>query len=310
MLAALIPIITLAVERPRPVDVRRRVRRSTTTRSRSRASSSSSTYITILLSVDYIGEGDYYKGEFYFLLLTSAFGMSDHGVGPRPHHAVRRARDDLDPHLHPRRRSASTTACSNEAGVKYYLIGVLSSARDALRHVADLRRHRIDEARRDLGATSARTATDRAAHGRDLPLARRLRVQGRARCRSTSGRPTPTTARRPRSPRSSRSRRRPAGSSRCINIIFFGFYGTDGSGAHAWWGAVWVLAALSMTFGNLAALRQTNIVRMLAYSSIAQGGFMLVPFAAAGIAGADGNLGVAADGDRRGRDLPARSTAR
>ena len=48
-----------------------------------------------------------------------------------------------------------------------------------------------------------------------------------------------------------------------------------------------------MTLGNLAALRQTNIVRMLAYSSIAQGGFMLVPFAAAGIAGADGNLGVA-----------------
>src|SRR6478735_308745 len=33
------------------------------------------TYITILLSVDYIGEGDYYKGEFYVLLLTSTFGM-------------------------------------------------------------------------------------------------------------------------------------------------------------------------------------------------------------------------------------------
>ena len=37
-----------------------------------------------------------------------------------------------------------------------------------------------------------------------------------------------------------------------------------------------------MTLGNLAALRQTNIVRMLAYSSIAQGGFMLVPLAVAG----------------------------
>ena len=37
-----------------------------------------------------------------------------------------------------------------------------------------------------------------------------------------------------------------------------------------------------MIFGNLAALRQTNIVRMLAYSSIAQGGFMLVPLAVAG----------------------------
>ena len=55
-----------------------------------------------------------------------------------------------------------------------------------------------------------------------------------------------------------------------------------------------VLAALSMTFGNLAALRQTNIVRMLAYSSVAQGGFMLVPFAAAGIAGATGDNAVAA----------------
>ncbi len=48
-----------------------------------------------------------------------------------------------------------------------------------------------------------------------------------------------------------------------------------------------------MTFGNLAALRQTNIVRMLAYSSIAQGGFMLVPFAAAGIAAAEGEPDVA-----------------
>jgi NADH-quinone oxidoreductase subunit N len=50
-----------------------------------------------------------------------------------------------------------------------------------------------------------------------------------------------------------------------------------------------------MTFGNLAALRQTNIVRMLAYSSIAQAGFMLVPFAAAGIAGAAGRTGIAAN---------------
>ena len=56
---------------------------------------------------------------------------------------------------------------------------------------------------------------------------------------------------------------------------------------------MWVLAAASMTLGNLGALRQTNIVRMLAYSSIAQGGFMLVPFAAAGIAAAHGDLSVA-----------------
>src|SRR4029079_13831641 len=61
------------------------------------------------------------------------------------------------------------------------------------------------------------------------------------------------------------------------------------------WPVLWVLAALSMTIGNLAALRQTNIVRMLAYSSIPQGGFMLVPFAGAGIAGAEGHVGKAND---------------
>jgi NADH-quinone oxidoreductase subunit N len=54
-----------------------------------------------------------------------------------------------------------------------------------------------------------------------------------------------------------------------------------------WAPALWLLAALSMTIGNLSALRQTNIVRLLAYSSIAQAGFMLVPFAAAATSGAD-----------------------
>jgi NADH-quinone oxidoreductase subunit N len=54
-----------------------------------------------------------------------------------------------------------------------------------------------------------------------------------------------------------------------------------------WAPALWLLAALSMTIGNLSALRQTNIVRLLAYSSVAQAGFMLVPFAAAAVVGAD-----------------------
>ncbi len=43
-----------------------------------------------------------------------------------------------------------------------------------------------------------------------------------------------------------------------------------------------VLAVASMTVGNLIALRQTNVIRMLAYSGIAQAGFMLAPFAVAG----------------------------
>src|SRR5258708_29090194 len=39
-------------------------------------------YVTVLLSVDYIGEGDYYNGAFYFLLLVATFGMSIMAGGP------------------------------------------------------------------------------------------------------------------------------------------------------------------------------------------------------------------------------------
>src|SRR3954469_14962942 len=85
------------------------------------------TYITILISVDYVGEGDYYKGEFYVLLLTSAFGMS----------IMASARDLITLFVALETISIPTFILaafrkhdrgSNEAGVKYYLIGVLSSA--------------------------------------------------------------------------------------------------------------------------------------------------------------------------------------
>ena len=51
--------------------------------------------------------------------------------------------------------------------------------------------------------------------------------------------------------------------------------GTTGSGPSA------VSAVLTMLIGNLAALVQTNVKRMLAYSSIAHAGYILVAFAAA-----------------------------
>jgi NADH-quinone oxidoreductase subunit N len=47
-----------------------------------------------------------------------------------------------------------------------------------------------------------------------------------------------------------------------------------------WFWAFWILAALTMFVGNLGALLQTNVKRMLAYSSIAHAGYILVAFAA------------------------------
>jgi len=42
---------------------------------------------------------------------------------------------------------------------------------------------------------------------------------------------------------------------------------------------LWILAALSMTLGNVGALVQTNVKRLLAYSSIAHAGYLLMAFA-------------------------------
>jgi NADH-quinone oxidoreductase subunit N len=47
-----------------------------------------------------------------------------------------------------------------------------------------------------------------------------------------------------------------------------------------WLPVIWVLAVITMTLGNLVALTQTNVKRMLAYSSIAHTGYILVGLAA------------------------------
>jgi NADH-quinone oxidoreductase subunit N len=49
-----------------------------------------------------------------------------------------------------------------------------------------------------------------------------------------------------------------------------------------WSWVLWVMAALTMTVGNIVALVQTNIKRMLAYSAIAHAGYLLVAMAAVG----------------------------
>jgi NADH-quinone oxidoreductase subunit N len=49
-----------------------------------------------------------------------------------------------------------------------------------------------------------------------------------------------------------------------------------------WMGLIWIMAVLTMCVGNIIALVQDNIKRMLAYSSIAHAGYVLVAFLAAG----------------------------
>jgi NADH-quinone oxidoreductase subunit N len=61
-----------------------------------------------------------------------------------------------------------------------------------------------------------------------------------------------------------------------LRITFSGFPSMQ----HRWTILIWILAALSMTIGNLGALLQRDVKRMLAYSSIAHAGYLLVAFTA------------------------------
>jgi NADH-quinone oxidoreductase subunit N len=102
------------------------------------------------------------------------------------------------------------------------------------------------------------------------------------------GAPTPVTAFMAAGPKA-------AGFAGFMRVFLFAFplvaaaAQTQSAGAQlhaAWLGALWLLAILTMTVGNVVALVQTNVKRMLAYSSIAHAGYALVGFVAAGAADA------------------------
>jgi NADH-quinone oxidoreductase subunit N len=162
---------------------------------------------------------------------------------------------------------------SNEAGVKYYLLGVFASG--VLLYGMSLL----------YGATASTKLVDIGAALADGDLigleviAVTFVVAGFAFKVSAvpfhtwapdtyEGAPTPVTAFLSVSSKA-------AGFVALTLVIFLGFPTADG----VYGPLIWVLAALTMTVGNVLALRQTNIVRMLAYSSISQGGFILMPLA-------------------------------
>jgi NADH-quinone oxidoreductase subunit N len=65
-----------------------------------------------------------------------------------------------------------------------------------------------------------------------------------------------------------------AGFAGLISIAFIAFEPV----AEVWAPVLGILAVLTMSVGNLIALQQRDLIRLLAYSSVAQAGYMLVPF--------------------------------
>src|SRR6201998_3399914 len=71
-----------------------------------------------------------------------------------------------------------------------------------------------------------------------------------------------------------------AGPKAAAFALLLRIFATVPAATQYWFWAFWVLAALTMFAGNLGALVQTNMKRLLAYSSIAHAGYVLVAFAA------------------------------
>ena len=84
-----------------------------------------------------------------------------------------------------------------------------------------------------------------------------------------------------------------AGPKAAAFALLLRIFATVPAATHYWFWAFWVLAALTMFAGNLGALVQTNMKRLLAYSSIAHAGYILVAFAAVTTMTTSSDIGAA-----------------
>ncbi len=232
-------------------------------------------YVVVLMSTNYMLEGDYYDSEYYQLMSAAIVGML----------VMTSARDlvsifvaielvSIPAYLLAAWRKRDLK--SNEAGLKYMLMGVFASSL-MLYGMSLLYGLSNSTKLTDIGAAITT--------GESVPaitLAIVFTVIGFGFKVSAvpfhswapdtyEGAPTPLTA-------FLAVASKAAGFVALMSIIVFAFPGQS----RVVEPLLWVFSALTMTVGNLIAMRQTNIVRMLAYSGIAQAGFMLAPLAVFG----------------------------
>ena len=238
-------------------------------------------YVIVLLSQNELEEGGYYQGEYYLLLLVSILGMVMM-ASSRDLISIFIALELLSIPAYMMAAWRKRDRKSNEAGVKYYLLGVFASG-VLLYGMSYL-----------YGTTGSTKLTDiAAALDGDNLLAMQVvavlfvivgfgfkvsAVPFHTWAPDTyEGAPTPVTA-------FLSVASKAAGFVGLATMLYVGLHAAD----DVYQPVIWVLAALTMTVGNVLALRQTNIVRLLAYSSVSQGGFILMPLAVMGT-----DLGVA-----------------
>jgi NADH-quinone oxidoreductase subunit N len=234
-----------------------------------------STLAVLLLSLRYFREGRYYQGEYYFLLLSAVLGML----------TISSSRDLLMLFISLELVTAPAWLMaglrkrdprSNEAALKFFLIGILSTA---------VMLYGMSLVYGITGSLNlARIAEVIGGAPEPIAIAAILFVVTGFAFKVSSvpfhfwapdtyeGSPVPVAA-------FLSVASKAAGFAALLQIMFLAFAPL----AELWTPVFAVLSVLTMTIGNLVALQQRQIVRLLAYSSIAQAGYMLLPFALVGL---------------------------
>ena len=234
-------------------------------------------YVVVLLSSSHIEQGEYWRGEYWFLLLSSLLGMLMM-TSSRDLVSIFVALEFLSIPAYMLAAWRKRDPKSNEAGVKYFMLGVFASAvmlygMSLMYGVAN------STLLVDIAPKLTATGDFSAVHTLGVVFV----VVGFAFKVSAvpfhtwapdtyEGAPTPVTA-------FLSVASKAAGFVALVVLIYTAFPLSEA----IWQPFIWVLSALTMTIGNVLALKQKNIVRMIAYSSISQGGFVLMPLAVAGI---------------------------
>jgi len=231
-----------------------------------------SAYVVVLMSAQYMSDGDYYDSEYYQLISASVLGMLVM-VSARDLISIFIAIELISIPAYLMASWRKRDLKSNEAGLKYMLMGIFASAimlygMSLIYGVAGSSKLSvISESLAEVGsrpivvlgilftligfgfkisAVPFHTWAPDTYEGAPTPLTAFLAVASKA-----------------------------AGFVALISVIFIGF----AQNSDVVEPFMWILSALTMTVGNLIALRQSNIVRMLAYSGIAQAGYMMAPLA-------------------------------
>ena len=233
-------------------------------------------YLVVLLSTNYIAEGEYWENEYYGMLLSSILGMVVM-ASARDLITIFVALELLSIPAYMLATWRKRDLKSNEAGLKYYLMGVFASA-IMLYGMSLIFGVSGSTILVDINAaiSSGESSTS------IITLGVIFVIIGFAFKVSAfpfhtwapdtyEGAPTPVTA-------FLAVASKAAGFVALMNLVVVGFFGRG----DVFQPLLWILAALSMTAGNVMALRQTNLIRLMAYSGIAQAGFMLAPLAVAG----------------------------